>query len=116
MLLYLALHASYRWCYILAHCRVSTRADSIGQFTGLECGQGLEFDDVMLLNFFADSPANKEWRVLLTYLEELEASVSVSFRTCFGPVSPPTSRCKCARHGEMLKSGRCCNINVLQEQ
>ena len=33
--------------------------------------QGLEFDDVFLLDFFADSPATAEWRVLLSYLEEL---------------------------------------------
>ncbi|KAK9842411.1 hypothetical protein WJX84_005751 [Apatococcus fuscideae] len=33
--------------------------------------KGLEFDDVFLLDFFADSPANTEWRVLLTYLEEM---------------------------------------------
>ncbi|KAK9827525.1 hypothetical protein WJX74_008224 [Apatococcus lobatus] len=32
--------------------------------------KGLEFDDVFLLDFFADSPANAEWRVLLHYLEE----------------------------------------------
>ena len=30
---------------------------------------------VFIINFFSDSPANKEWRVLLTYLEELEAKV-----------------------------------------
>ncbi|KAK9854785.1 hypothetical protein WJX84_000152 [Apatococcus fuscideae] len=33
--------------------------------------KGLEFDDVFLLDFFADSPATAEWRVLLSYLEEL---------------------------------------------
>ena len=33
--------------------------------------QGLEFDDVFLVDFFADSPATAEWRVLLSYLEEL---------------------------------------------
>ncbi len=37
--------------------------------------QGLEFDDVYLVNFFQDSPAAGEWRVLLSYLEELEALV-----------------------------------------
>lgn len=37
--------------------------------------QGLEFDDVFLLNFFSDSPAVKEWRVLMSYLEELEQMV-----------------------------------------
>ncbi|KAK9820310.1 hypothetical protein WJX72_008781 [[Myrmecia] bisecta] len=32
----------------------------------------LEFDDVILHDFFNDSPANVEWRVLMSYLEELE--------------------------------------------
>ena len=36
----------------------------------VHCCRDLEFDDVFLLDFFADSPANAEWRVLLTYLEE----------------------------------------------
>ena len=36
-----------------------------------EIVQGFEFDDVFLLDFFADSPANAEWRVLLSYLEEV---------------------------------------------
>lgn len=44
--------------------------------------QGLEFDDVFLTNFFSDSPAAAEWRVLMAYLEELEAQVTVS--QCFG--------------------------------
>lgn len=35
--------------------------------------KGLEFDDVFLLNFFTHSPAKEEWRVLLQYLEDVEA-------------------------------------------
>ncbi|XP_052783611.1 TPR and ankyrin repeat-containing protein 1-like [Mya arenaria] len=31
--------------------------------------KGLEFDDVLLYNFFKDSQANKEWRVVTEYLE-----------------------------------------------
>lgn len=34
--------------------------------------KGLEFDDVFIVNFFKDSPAAREWRVLNGYLEELE--------------------------------------------
>ncbi|XP_060067394.1 TPR and ankyrin repeat-containing protein 1-like [Ylistrum balloti] len=33
--------------------------------------KGLEFDDILLYNFFKDSQANKEWRVITKYLEEL---------------------------------------------
>ncbi|XP_077978099.1 TPR and ankyrin repeat-containing protein 1-like [Glandiceps talaboti] len=33
--------------------------------------KGLEFDDVLLYNFFKDSPANKEWRIVTSYLEKL---------------------------------------------
>ncbi|GFR81204.1 TPR and ankyrin repeat-containing protein 1-like, partial [Elysia marginata] len=38
--------------------------------------KGLEFDDVLLYNFFADSPASKEWRVVTEYLDELAAQTS----------------------------------------
>jgi ATP-dependent exoDNAse (exonuclease V) beta subunit len=31
--------------------------------------KGLEFDDVLLYNFFADSPADKEWRVLYNHVD-----------------------------------------------
>ncbi|KAL4858033.1 TPR and ankyrin repeat-containing protein 1 [Chlorella vulgaris] len=34
--------------------------------------KGLEFNDVFILNFFADSPCKEEWRVLLQYLAEVE--------------------------------------------
>ncbi|KAL4457799.1 hypothetical protein ABPG75_012664 [Micractinium tetrahymenae] len=34
--------------------------------------KGLEFNDVFILNFFADSPCKEEWRILLQYLAELE--------------------------------------------
>lgn len=37
--------------------------------------KGLEFDDVLLYNFFADSPAKDAWRVLCTYLDELQTKV-----------------------------------------
>lgn len=36
--------------------------------TVFEC-KGLEFDDVFLFNFFEDSPAAAEWRVVTHYLE-----------------------------------------------
>lgn len=35
--------------------------------------KGLEFNDVFILDFFAQSPCKDEWRVLLTYLAEIEA-------------------------------------------
>ncbi|XP_033629676.1 TPR and ankyrin repeat-containing protein 1-like isoform X2 [Asterias rubens] len=35
--------------------------------------KGLEFDDVLLYNFFKDSPADKEWRVITEYLNDLIA-------------------------------------------
>ena len=34
--------------------------------------QGLEFDDVFLVDFFSDSPASAEWRVLMSYLQHRE--------------------------------------------
>lgn len=34
--------------------------------------KGLEFDDVFIMNFFNDSPACKEWRILMSYIAELE--------------------------------------------
>ncbi|KAK9807285.1 hypothetical protein WJX73_007725 [Symbiochloris irregularis] len=34
--------------------------------------KGLEFDDVFLVDFFKDSPASAEWRVLSGYLQELQ--------------------------------------------
>ena len=37
--------------------------------------KGLEFDDVLLYNFFADSPAKDVWRVLYSYLDELQITV-----------------------------------------
>jgi hypothetical protein len=40
----------------------------------------LEFDDVFIVNFFADSPAEKEFRVLSSYLKELE-DMKVCMRT-----------------------------------
>ncbi|RUS73231.1 hypothetical protein EGW08_019003, partial [Elysia chlorotica] len=33
--------------------------------------KGLEFDDVLLYNFFADSQADKEWRVVTEFLNQL---------------------------------------------
>ncbi|XP_046565526.1 TPR and ankyrin repeat-containing protein 1-like [Haliotis rubra] len=35
--------------------------------------KGLEFDDILLYNFFTDSQATKEWRVVTTFLETLAA-------------------------------------------
>ncbi|XP_046565525.1 TPR and ankyrin repeat-containing protein 1-like isoform X2 [Haliotis rubra] len=35
--------------------------------------KGLEFDDILLYNFFTDSQATKEWRVVTTFLEKLAA-------------------------------------------
>ncbi|XP_059158005.1 TPR and ankyrin repeat-containing protein 1-like isoform X2 [Physella acuta] len=37
--------------------------------------KGLEFDDVLIYNFFKDSQAKKEWRVVTSYLETLAANV-----------------------------------------
>lgn len=34
--------------------------------------KGLEFDDVFLVDFFHDSPAESEWRVLTSFIEEIE--------------------------------------------
>ena len=42
--------------------------------------KGLEFDDVLLLNFFSDSLVKKEWRVLINYLDELEACETSAHR------------------------------------
>lgn len=36
--------------------------------------KGLEFDDVLLYNFFQDSQASKEWRVVTEFLQELVKS------------------------------------------
>lgn len=33
--------------------------------------KGLEFDDVLIYNFFKDSQAKKEWRVVTTYIKEM---------------------------------------------
>jgi ATP-dependent exoDNAse (exonuclease V) beta subunit len=35
--------------------------------------KGLEFNDVLLWNFFSDSPADKEWRCLVDYWDNLSA-------------------------------------------
>ena len=41
--------------------------------------KGLEFDDVFLVNFFSDSKAEQEWRIVLSYLtaskEKVEAEI-----------------------------------------
>ncbi|XP_041378715.1 TPR and ankyrin repeat-containing protein 1-like, partial [Gigantopelta aegis] len=37
--------------------------------------KGLEFDDVLLYNFFKDSYASKEWRVVTQFLENLKENV-----------------------------------------
>lgn len=54
--------------------------------------QGLEFDDVFLLDFFADSPATAEWRVLLSYLEELSVEETDSSDSKVGPASARLER------------------------
>uniref|UniRef100_K1PIT9 Lupus brain antigen 1-like protein n=1 Tax=Magallana gigas TaxID=29159 RepID=K1PIT9_MAGGI len=36
--------------------------------------KGLEFDDILLYNFFKDSQATKEWRVVTDFLEKLAAT------------------------------------------
>ncbi|XP_061181485.1 TPR and ankyrin repeat-containing protein 1-like [Saccostrea echinata] len=36
--------------------------------------KGLEFDDILLYNFFKDSQATKEWRVVTEYLEKLAST------------------------------------------
>lgn len=35
------------------------------------CAAQLEFDDVFLVDFFKDSPASSEWRVLLSFLDDM---------------------------------------------
>ncbi|GIL86670.1 hypothetical protein Vretifemale_14923 [Volvox reticuliferus] len=40
--------------------------------------KGLEFDDVFIVDFFNDSEANSEWRVLGSYLAELAAAGGVA--------------------------------------
>ncbi|XP_070564881.1 TPR and ankyrin repeat-containing protein 1-like isoform X1 [Ptychodera flava] len=44
---------------------------SLGLVLTIYESKGLEFDDVLLYNFFKDSPAQKEWRVVTTYLQQL---------------------------------------------
>ncbi|XP_072045621.1 TPR and ankyrin repeat-containing protein 1-like isoform X2 [Amphiura filiformis] len=44
---------------------------SLGLVLTIFEAKGLEFDDVLLYNFFNDSPADKEWRVVTEYLDEL---------------------------------------------
>ncbi|XP_070564892.1 LOW QUALITY PROTEIN: TPR and ankyrin repeat-containing protein 1-like [Ptychodera flava] len=44
---------------------------SLGLVLTIYESKGLEFDDVLLYNFFKDSPAQKEWRVVISYLETL---------------------------------------------
>ncbi|CAC5365910.1 unnamed protein product [Mytilus coruscus] len=52
----------------------------------LQCGliltiyeaKGLEFDDILLYNFFRDSKATKEWRVITDFLEKLCSSDKTS--------------------------------------
>lgn len=39
-------------------------AFSVCTCSGLQ-SKGLEFDDVFIVNFFSESPAKEEWRVLL---------------------------------------------------
>ncbi|PIA50211.1 hypothetical protein AQUCO_01300743v1 [Aquilegia coerulea] len=49
--------------------------------TILEC-KGLEFQDVMLYNFFGTSPLKNQWRVIYEYMKEndmLDSSVPISF-------------------------------------
>ncbi|KAL3888631.1 hypothetical protein ACJMK2_000996 [Sinanodonta woodiana] len=40
--------------------------------------KGLEFDDVLLYNFFKDSQASKEWRLVTGYLEQLWKNTNIS--------------------------------------
>lgn len=40
--------------------------------------KGLEFDDVFIVNFFKDSPASSEWRILMEYLEEIQDMTGVN--------------------------------------
>lgn len=49
--------------------------NSNGLIMTIPQAKGLEFDDVLLFNFFADSQAKDAWRVLMTYLDELKAQV-----------------------------------------
>ncbi|CAL1532830.1 unnamed protein product [Lymnaea stagnalis] len=40
--------------------------------------KGLEFDDILIYNFFKHSQASKEWRVVISFLNELEKTVNKS--------------------------------------
>jgi hypothetical protein len=61
-------------------CRTQEAKDSLPSFlegclamTILE-SKGLEFDDVFIWNFLSDSRCQKEWRLVLSYLVERDAS------------------------------------------
>ncbi|MCL7035948.1 hypothetical protein MKW94_002424 [Papaver nudicaule] len=57
-------------------------SDQIGKqalvLTLVEC-KGLEFQDVLLYNFFGTSPLKNQWRVIYGYMEELEHKSFPSF-------------------------------------
>ncbi|KAL8569952.1 hypothetical protein ACOMHN_056384 [Nucella lapillus] len=48
--------------------------------------KGLEFDDVLLYNFFKDSEAEKEWRVVTEFLERLSKKEAVASSSSGGLV------------------------------
>ena len=37
--------------------------------------KGLEFEDVLIYNFFKDSPANKEWRCIVDYHMKMAGAI-----------------------------------------
>jgi hypothetical protein len=46
--------------------------DSTAIIMTVSQSKGLEFDDVFLVDFFHDSPADIEWRLINTYLDHIE--------------------------------------------
>eukprot|EP00899_Mesostigma_viride_P010553 jgi/Mesvir1/1949/Mv22967-RA.1 len=66
---------------------------------GLVCtvfeSKGLEFEDVLLYNFFKDSPASKEWRAVLWYLQQQQqrAAERGDRRDEQGGI-PPSAQCQ----------------------
>lgn len=72
--------------------------------------QGLEFDDVFLLDFFADSPANTEWRVLLTYLEEMVPQGATEVRVKLSIMEVSVVVTVDLMAGAQLRQGDCKNL------
>jgi len=76
----------------------SSLAESAIVLTVFEA-KGLEFNDVLLWDFFGDSPANKEWRLLYSYWDDLanrrlkQKNVSLGLKNGF-PSTPSVTTSK----------------------